>query len=227
MFAEHGVEAVVLTPHVRASDIAFDPDDPLEQREMAFAELRKAEPTGPKLLLGFEIMVDDLMPDRAFSDREFALGDSSYYLIEFPLPVATDVVTDTVRSMVERGGRPLIAHAERYFECSPETVAAWRDAGALVQVDATTLTQPSTRGHRARQLLGQGLADVMAADNHGNNRSLLTGVTYLRERGGAAQADLLASGNPAAIIGDRDTKSVSGIVLKESIMDRLKRLKNG
>ena len=34
------------------------------------------------------------------------------------------------------------------------------------------------------------------------------------------------TGNPSAIVEDRETEPVSGIILKESLMDRLKRLKN-
>ena len=227
LFTEQGIKGVALTPHVRASDMALDPEDPIEQRAMAFAELRNGSAIELALYLGFEIMMDEPLPDRAFEDTAFALGDSSYFLIEFPLAVDGSVVTDMVEHIVEKGGRPLIAHAERYYECGTEAVAEWRRAGAVVQVDATTLTQPSSRGHRARQLLGLGLADIIAADNHGNRRSLLTGIEYLSERGGADQATLLATVNPGAIVNDQSTTPVPPLVIRESIVERLKRLKNG
>lgn len=227
LFAEQGVKGVVLTPHVRASDIEEDPEDPIEQREVAFTELRKGTSINLDLYLGFEIMIDRPLPNRAFEDTAFALGDSRYYLIEFPLPIEGAFVTLIVEKIVEKGGRPLIAHAERYYECSPESVAAWRKAGARVQVDATTMTQASSRGHRARQLLGQGLADIIAADNHGTKRSLLTGVEYLRERAGDDQAELLSAVNPGAIIRNLETTPVPPLVIRETIVERLKRLKNG
>lgn len=227
LFADLGIEGIVLTPHVRSSDIDIDPDDPLEQRAVAMGQLRNGTPIDLDLYLGFEIMIDRPLPDRAFEDREFALGDSSYYLIEFPLPVEASFVGQIVEGIVAKGARPLIAHAERYYECGTEDVAGWRESGARVQIDATTMTQPSSRGHRARQLLGSGLADVIAADNHGNRRSMLTGVEYLQRHGGEEQARLLASVNPKAIVGDQDTEAVPPIVIRETIMDRLKRLKNG
>ena len=39
-----------------------------------------------------------------------------------------------------------------------------------MQVDATTLLSPQARGQRARQLVAAGLADILAGDNHGDER---------------------------------------------------------
>ena len=91
-------------------------------------------------------------------------------------------------NIAKAGVIPLVAHPERYNGCDPDTIAAWRDVGAKMQVDATELTRPTVRGRRARQLLAAGLADVIAADNHGNRRVVTTGVEYLTEQGAGDQA---------------------------------------
>jgi hypothetical protein len=98
--------------------------------------------------------------------------------------------------------------------------------GALMQVDATTLLSPRGRGDRARQLVSAGLADLLAADNHGDSRMLLAGRRVLEDSGGTVQADLLTSQNPAAILADRPTQLAEPLELKTSLLDRLRRLLN-
>ena len=46
-FAGAGVSAVILTPHVSASELTVDPDDPLERREAAVELLRRVAPPTP------------------------------------------------------------------------------------------------------------------------------------------------------------------------------------
>ena len=69
-------------------------------------------------------------------------------------------------------------------------------AGAVLQVDATTLTRSTSRGAMARQLVADGLATIMAADNHGDGRSMLLGRRYLEERG--AKTAATSSRKPAS-----------------------------
>ena len=93
-----------------------------------------------------------------------------------------------------------------------------------MQVDATTLTRPTTRGRRARQLLMHGLADVIAADNHGGPRCIATGADYLRNRGSDVQAWFLSVRNPASIVADEPLREVPPAPLKETFLERFKRL---
>lgn len=223
-FAGQGVHEVILTPHLRASEIATDPEDPIERRGVAFAELCDAELKRPTLHLGFEIMLDQPYPEEGLHHRRFSLAGSRYHLVEFPNAVVADFAGGVLAHMVEAGAIPIIAHPERYRCCSIETITGWRSAGAKVQVDATTLTRPTGRGRRARELLAAGLADVLAADNHGDSRTLGTGVAYLADRGGAAQVTRLTEDNPRAIVEDRDVVDVAPLELKEGLVGRLRRM---
>ena len=63
--------------------------------------------------------------------------------------------------------------------------------GPRSQVDATTLLTPQARGQRARQLVAEGLADILAGDNHGDERTVATGARFLRAQDGADQVELL------------------------------------
>ena len=95
------------------------------------------------------------------------------------------VAADVLQAISARGLVPIVAHPERYHLCTLKSVDLWRAVGAAVQVDATTVTRPTSRGELARRLLRAGLADVLAADNHGDRRTMVTGRSFLEEQGAA------------------------------------------
>ncbi len=69
-----------------------------------------------------------------------------------------------------------------------------------MQLDATTLLQPSRRGDRARQLLAYGMGDVVAGDNHGDDRSIATLRDALVADGAGDAADILTRVNPGNVL---------------------------
>ncbi len=227
MFELHGVHHVVLTPHVLASELGANTDDAVQRRDAAFAPLERLDLAVPRLHLGFEIMLDQPMAADVIGDRRVSLAGSRYYLVEFPYTVVPRFAQAVLTDLSAAGTVPIVAHPERYHACSPRAVAAWRDAGAKIQLDATTLTRVNERGHRARALLAGGLADVIAGDNHGNQRSVKTGVEYLEKHGAGSQAELLAVANPQAVIDDHAMVPVPAASLREGLVDRWRRFLAG
>lgn len=224
-FARAGVTDVVLTPHLAASAIGERGEQAIEKRAQAFDQLRRAAPQVPRLVLGFEIMLDQPLPVLAMGDRRFSLAGSRYYLVEFPLTIVPQFAVGSLQQMSRAGAIPLVAHPERYEACSVEAVAMWRSAGARIQVDATTLTRPHGRGKKARDLVQAGLADLVAADNHGDNRSVRTAADYLRECGGERAVAALTTGNPGAILRDTEMSGVPRVEIKSGgIVGRIARL---
>lgn len=226
-FAEEGVTGVILTPHLKASEIARSTDGAPAWRAAAFEALRAAAPAVPRLHLGFEILLDEPLAAAAVSSRGFSLAGSRYHLVEFHGTVVASFAATILSQIVEAGGIPVVAHPERYQACSPKTVSAWRAVGARIQVDATTLTRPSARGQRARDLLEAGLADVLAADNHGDHRSLATAARYLSRRSAATPLAQLTLENPTAVVEDRPMSDVGGVPLGGRWKDRWRRLLEG
>ncbi len=221
-FVAAGVTDVVTTPHLEASVIGNEGEQRIAERDRALAALRSAAPNGVRLHAGFEIMLDEPLPAIALGDRRYALAGSRYYLVEFPLMIVGDLATTILARFAEAGVVPIVAHPERYRSCSVETVGRWRQAGARVQVDATTLTRNNTRGQRARALIEAGMADVIAADNHGDRRSLETGAAFLEEHGAGATAQLLARENPEAVLRDGDLTPVDAVRLRLGFLARMK-----
>lgn len=216
-----GVTAICLTPHHSVGRLERGLP---ASHDAAFAALCAAAPAGVRLCRGVELMLDRPVTSRLREMPGLTLGDSRYILVEFTRLVSVPAVSNALHQIVQLGLVPVLAHPERYRSCSPYAVRQWKAVGALMQVDATTLMTGRGRGQRARELLAHGLADIMAADNHGDDRMMSTAYRFLAEEGGTGQADLLARRNPGAILEGGELVPVPPITLKTGLIDRLKQL---
>jgi protein-tyrosine phosphatase len=189
-FARGGVETVVCTPHLRASKAAT----PCFTRyaEIHFDLIRAAGPSAPKLLLGWEIMLDVFGADLA--DLRLTLGKSTALLVEFPRAGIPDGASEELARLRASGVVPVVAHPERYCDCTIAQVAEWRSAGAAIQLIASALLGGS-RAQFAEQLLAEGLVDLLASDTHVDARSLVPARRLLVESGHRLHADLLTREN--------------------------------
>src|SRR5690606_29969282 len=122
---------------------------------------------------------------------------------------------------------PGLAHPERYSCCSVPAVTAWRHHRAVMQMDATTLTPPRDRGHRARDLVAPGRAHLLTAANHSDERCINTAVDWLAEHDGAEQAVMLLETNPRAILRDEPLYEVDPLPGRTGLLNRMRRLLGG
>jgi len=72
--------------------------------------------------------------------------------------------------------------------------------------------------------VAEGLAYILAGDNHGDDRSLATARDFLRHQGGALQAGLLLDANPAAILAGERPEEVPALPLRTGVLSRLRNL---
>ncbi len=221
-FAAEGVTDVVLTPHAKSSDFAMDAEDALEQRDVAMDQLRKVAPPSPRLHLGFEILMNQPLPAAVLGDRRFSLAGSRYYLVEFYKSVAADSIATALELICESGMIPVIAHVERYDAANSDTLRAWREVGAKMQVDAREYLKDSARGRNARLLTSRGLIDMTASDNHGDERTVSFAKRFFDESGYSTTGLMVCETNPRALIEDRELEEVAPVNLKEGWWSRLK-----
>jgi protein-tyrosine phosphatase len=217
----HGVTDICLTPHLLASRAHAGPP---AQQNQAFEALIAVVPAGVRLYRGNEVMLDRPLSPVVSAERRVTINGTRYILVEFPRLVTAATALQALTLIASSGLIPLLAHPERYASCSPESVRRWKETGAIMQVDATTLLASRTRGERARQLVSYGLADIAAADNHGDERTLLAGYQALVEHGGTVQADLLMIQNPRAILEDGPVMPVPPLEFRSSIVQRIRQL---
>jgi len=215
-FAEQGVDRVICTPHLKASRVDSIPHEVYAER---FAELVAAAPPRPALARGWEIMLD--IPGADLRPRSLSLGGSSAVLIEFPHTGVPQGATQELYRLRMSGIVPVLAHPERYFGCTVEMVREWRQLGVAIQVDGLALIAGGPMGRLARDLLEHGLADVLASDNHGDNRSLAASRAWLTEMGATEQAELLTATNARRLLTDQPVIPVGPIRLHQSLMRRL------
>jgi len=216
-----GVTGVCLTPHHTVSRIGQGIP---ESHDAAFRELSRQAPHGIQLYRGVELMLDRPVREDMFSGPGLTLGGTRSILVEFTRFATAPAVSNALMQIVRLGFIPVLAHPERYAATTPTAAWQWKSLGAVLQVDATTIFQPGRRGQRARELLAHGLADIMAADNHGDGRSVLVPYRLLCEQGGEHVADLLARKNPGAILAQQPLDPVPPLQIKPGLLVRLKEL---
>jgi len=219
-FADEGVEVVVCTPHLEASRASRAPH---EEYDAILRSLAARAPERVTLLRGWEIMID--VPGIDLSDRRLGLGGSPAVLVEFPrMNVPAEAGHELMRLRTS-GIIPVLAHPERYWGCTPEMVHGWRNAGAAIQMDASMLLGGPNSSKLARALLGEGLVDCIASDNHGDRRSLAGARQWLLELGADEQAELLTRGNPRRMLDGQLPLPVAPLPMVErGMLARLKQL---
>jgi protein-tyrosine phosphatase len=219
LMRKHGTTHLCLTPHISVAELYPEVlAKKLQVHDEAYAKLRASAPVSPRLHRGCELMVDRPLPREAVIDRRITLGASRYLLIEFPRDLTAAAAGGLVREIVVAGYVPLVAHVERYPGASLDDIFKWREAGAAIQVDANAVcANKGNRAARARSIVEAGLADVLAADNHGDARTLYSASNFLVAHGAEVQADYLLRFNPAAILDDTAIEAVPPIRLRLSI----------
>jgi len=212
--AAGGVTDLVLTPHTSVSALSEHLEDEVSHRDETFAILAASAPSVPRLHLGFEVMVDGEPPPALLDDRRVSLAGSRYLLVEFRTSVRPERASALLRAVILAGVAPIVAHPERYRHCAVDDIAGWKDLGAALQVDATTLGRHGPRGDAARSLVERGLADLVAADNHGDGRSIATAARLLAAHGAPDVARLLTLENPLAVLDDRELSGAPPVRLR-------------
>ena len=219
-----GITDVCLTPHMRAAQVEAGPP---ASHAQAFEALRAVAPEIPRLHRGAEIMLDRPLPTDTDKVRGVSIAGTRYILVEFPRLVAAGAVGNALTRIRDSGFVAIVAHPERYSCCAPAAVERWRELGARMQLDATTLFRSSARGLRVRELLAFGLGDIIAGDNHGDSRTVAAGFKFLVAQDGTLQGHLLAVTNPRAILEDEPLEPVPPFRIKQSLIQRLRVLFEG
>ena len=94
-------------------------------------------------------------------------GKGKYFLLEFATETPFQIVLNAVRSVRRSNRHPVIAHFERFprAQRTPDQPRAIREAGAVITLDAGSLTGQfgSANTARARQLLNWNCVDIWRA----------------------------------------------------------------
>lgn len=200
---EQGVRSLITTPHVDGS-LTQKPaqlEERLAELDRGWSRLQAVARAFPDMTVmrGAEVMLDT--PDPDLSDARLRLNGGVFVLVEFGFMTVPPNSAAVLRRVRDSGIVPVLAHPERYAGMRPgsELPTQWREAGALLQMNAGSLTGrygPDARAN-AQSLLGAGLVDFICSDYHARGRPALSGcLRSLTEAGAEEQASLLMSANP-------------------------------
>ncbi|MDQ6828435.1 MAG: hypothetical protein M3081_06160, partial [Gemmatimonadota bacterium] len=165
------------------------------------------------------------MPGVDLTPPHLHLGDSSAALVEFPRMNVPMTASEELLRIRKSGVIPVLAHPERYWGCTPEKVMEWRNAGAVIQMDAAMLLGRGNTAKLARELLERGLVDCIASDNHGDSRSLAAARDWLIELAADEQAQLLTHTNPGRLLASEPVIPVPSLnAIEGGMVSRLREL---
>jgi protein-tyrosine phosphatase len=230
-FLAHNTRQIIATPHINGS---------LTRRTEAIAErlgeidagwqrlqlVAREHAPGMQIHRGAEVMLDT--PDPDLSDERLRLAGTDFVLCEYPFMSVPPNSTGVLDRMTAAGLTPIIAHPERYVGVDPKSTLPlrWRAAGALLQVNAGSIT--GRYGEQARinalALLENALVDYICSDFHSRGRPSTAGAAKIvTEAGGAEQLQLLTVVNPSRLLQGELPLPVAPLRLRLGVKGRLRR----
>jgi protein-tyrosine phosphatase len=224
-----GVGALITTPHLLlprlTTDAAIDRELDFQRREFdRLADAALDVPDIPAIGLGQEIWAPDAaMLRRVVRRPGIGLAGTRWMLVEFGFDLEGSH-EDVVHEAVAGGRGIIVAHPERYRyppDVDPlDQMRRWREAGALLQVNAGSFSghyrgsSPDSE-RLAWGMVLAGLIDIVATDHHGVRR---TGVSpreafgALTSRGEQQLAERVMARAPARVARASDAALVGPAV---------------
>lgn len=206
-FIADGVTTFVATPHFEGGLTLQSAQ--LRERLAAIDEgwdalsaLCRQEFPQVQVLRAVELLLD--VPEPDLSDPRVRINGSRFFLMEFPYMMVPPQSARVIGVLSGRGYTPIIAHPERYQGiASIDMAGSWKEAGALLQVNAGSLL--GRYGTQARKhafdLLQRGWADFICSDYHARGAPMIAKCYELLVAEGAEeQARTLMAINPARML---------------------------
>lgn len=227
-----GVRTIVATPHVDGS-LTLRPGDIARRLEQIDAGWRRLQVQAagerfPGLVLerGAEVKLDT--PELDLSDERLRLAGGRFVLVEYPFMMVPPRSGHVLRTIIDSGLTPIVAHPERYagVGATSRLPQVWKESGGMLQVNAGSLTGRYGPGPRATALalLQQGMVDFVCSDFHARGRPATAGARRVfAELEAAEHGDLLMLVNPGRMLRGEAPLPVPPVQLRRPLLDRLRR----
>jgi protein-tyrosine phosphatase len=203
MAAAAGTTDLVGTPHA-SPEYRFDPqivEDRLRQVEGATGGILRLY-SGCDFHLSYDNIEDALK-----NPRKYTINQNRYLLVEFSDMLIFHNTQEILTRLRDAGMTPIITHPERnrLLRKRPDEMAAWCDAGALVQVTGGSLLGRfgNSAVEFSRTLLDRQLVHFIASDGHNVDRRPPTmdeAYAWLVENYSETLAKTLCIANPRAVL---------------------------
>ena len=216
-----GIRAIASTPHLIPG---FTDLNKLIARQEELKTLAKEQ--GILIRTGAELFMNRKSIDVISEGFIRPYEGTRYQLCEYDLRrdiQDIDYADEPLYELEVKGLTPVIAHVERYFSkhLDLDLIQRWHDAGYVIQINRTSIngSHGKIAKENAFKILDAGLAHVVASDTHRASGTRVEKLSdawqILADRYGEANADLLLSDNPKAILENRDVEDMEVTVKKK------------
>ena len=169
MAYNQGVRLMIATPHYYPGHMRY-PKEHLEEVYKKTISVIKEKYSDFTLLPGNEIYYSDEVVEKLRNKRIFTLADTRYVLLEFSTMAEYDYIAKAVRTVLEAGYYPILAHIERYA-ClwkNEKKVKELIRMGAYMQINAENFQGGIFSAERryCTKLVQAGLIHFLGSDCH-------------------------------------------------------------
>ena len=209
---QSGTRTICFTPHCAPGYFGFNG----EKVERAFekaANYIEQKYSDMKPYLGNELQYSREFASWIRSGECRTLNGTRYLLVDFSLNEKKETIVRGMRSVLNAGYHPILAHAERYADLNKDLKAIYemkRD-GTLIQMDSQSLT--GEFGFRvklaSRCILKEGMIDIISSDAHrvaGRTPDLSAAYKYVLDKYGESRAERLFAANALRILKGKDIR---------------------
>lgn len=188
MAYNQGVRLMIATPHYYPGHMRY-PKEHLEEVYEKTISVIKEKYSDFTLLLGNEIYYRDEVVEKLRNKRIFTLANTRYVLLEFSTMAEYDYIVKAVRTVLDAGYYPILAHIERYA-ClwkNEKKVKELIRMGAYMQVNAENFQGGFFSAERRYciKLIQSGMVHFLGSDCHNINKrspNYKQAADYLEEK---------------------------------------------
>lgn len=163
-----GVRQIVCTPHFHFERQNLD--DFVQRRYQAAKRLALALNAYPNFRIGLKFGAEvRISPQVLECDQsKLCFQGTNVMLLEMPMSYRPQWDINVLYQLTLAGVVPLIAHVERYpyVKEDPNIILEWIEAGAYMQVNASSIVLEAANRAKVFELIQHGMVHVLASDTH-------------------------------------------------------------
>lgn len=205
MAAEQEIDWMAATPHFYADSMSIDGF--LRRRQAAFDKAAPvAAANGIRLMCGAEVAFFSGM-SRAEQLEKLCFDGTNVMMVEMPFREWSARDLQEIERLLRRGIRPIIAHAERFyqFQTDRQIIPELLEMPVYVQINAGCLLHWRAR-RQAMKLFANGQAQLLGSDCHNISsrpQNLAEGRAVLRKKFGKSLLEQIDEQSTALLGVDR------------------------
>ena len=201
-----GTREICFTPHFAPEHFGYNGDSISKSFQKASAYINKQYPD-MRAYLGNELQYAREFASWIRNGECRTLNNTRYLLLDFPLNEEKETIIRGVRSVLNTGYYPILAHVERYSHLNKDLkfIYEMKRDGVLLQMDSQSLLGGFGVFVKlsSGRILKEGLIDVISSDAHGvegRAPDMSGAYIYVLRKYGESIAELLFASNASRIL---------------------------